>query len=200
MNDPYFIYSLDLIFLTLILISFITINFQLKSNDNIKNRKEIQSCLYNFLVFIFLLFFFITFLIFGNKYGIKKAFIIWCILNLITPIPETSLMIALPLNYFANINLVISHIFIVILSVIYIFLSYSKTYYNSFLLGKHFTNIIKNNKLLLIFSILSSFIGMIILQKELDYYYKNNNFDNFYLLITTYLLVIALFFKNLYKK
>ena len=82
--------------------------------------------------------------------------------------------------YFSNINLVISHIFIVILSVIYIFLSYSKTYYNSFLLGKHFTNIIKNNKLLLIFSILSSFIGMIILQKELDYYYKNKNFDNFY--------------------
>jgi len=200
MNDPYFIYSLDLIFLTLIVISFIAINFQLKSNDNIKNRKEIQSCLYNFLVFIFLLFFCITFLIFGNKYGIKKAFIIWCILNLITPIPETALMIALPLNYFANIDLVVSHIFIVILSVIYIFLSYTKTYYNSFLLGKHFTNIIKNNKTLLIFSILSSFIGIIILQKELDYYYKNKNFDNFYLLITTYLLVIALFFKNLYKK
>lgn len=200
MNDPYFIYSLDLIFLTLIVISFIAINFQLKSNDNIKNRKEIQSCLYNFLVFIFLLFFCITFLIFGNKYGIKKAFIIWCILNLITPIPETALMIALPLNYFANIDLVVSQIFIVILSVIYIFLSYTKTYYNSFLLGKYFTNIIKNNKTLLIFSILSSFIGMIILQKELDYYYKNKNFDNFYLLITTYLLVIALFFKNLYKK
>lgn len=200
MNDPYFIYSLDLIFLTLIVISFIAINFQLKSNDNIKNRKEIQSCLYNFLVFIFLLFFCITFLIFGNKYGIKKAFIIWYILNLITPIPETALMIALPLNYFANIDLVVSHIFIVILSVIYIFLSYTKTYYNSFLLGKHFTNIIKNNKTLLIFSILSSFIGIIILQKELDYYYKNKNFDNFYLLITTYLLVIALFFKNLYKK
>lgn len=200
MNDPYFIYSLDLIFLTLIVISFIAINFQLKSNDNIKNRKEIQSCLYNFLVFIFLLFFCITFLIFGNKYGIKKAFIIWCILNLITPIPETALMIALPLNYFANIDLVVSQIFIVILSVIYIYLSYTKTYYNSFLLGKYFTNIIKNNKTLLIFSILSSFIGMIILQKELDYYYKNKNFDNFYLLITTYLLVIALFFKNLYKK
>lgn len=200
MNDPYFIYSLDLIFLTLIVISFIAINFQLKSNDNIKNRKEIQSCLYNFLVFIFLLFFCITFLIFGNKYGIKKAFIIWCILNLITPIPETALMIALPLNYFANIDLVVSQIFIVILSVIYIYLSYTKTYYNSFLLGKYFINIIKNNKTLLIFSILSSFIGMIILQKELDYYYKNKNFDNFYLLITTYLLVIALFFKNLYKK
>tara|TARA_B100000424_G_C22878870_1_gene467873 strand:+ start:289 stop:891 length:603 start_codon:yes stop_codon:yes gene_type:complete len=200
MNDPYFIYFLDLVFLTLILISFITINFQLKNNDKIKNIKEIQSCLYNFLVCIFLLFFFITFLIFGSKYGIKKAFIIWCILNLITPIPETALMIALPLNYFANINLIISQIFIVIISIVYIFLSYSKTYYNSFLLGKHFTKIIKNNKLLLIFSILSSFIGMIILQKELDYYYKNEKFDNFYLLFTTYLLVIALFFKNLHKK
>jgi len=194
MNDPYFIYFLNLIFLILILISFITINFQLKNRDIIKNKKEIQYCLYNYLVFTFLLFFCITFLIFGNKYGIQKSFLIWCILNLITPIPETSLMLALPLNYLFNINLIISHIFIIILSGICIYLSYSRSYYNSFFFGNYFTKIINKNKLLLILSIISSFIGIIILQNELNYYYNNKNFDNFYLLLIGYLLLIVYYF------
>lgn len=200
MNDPYFIYFLDLVFLTIILISFIIINFQLKIQDKIKNKEEIQECLYNFLVFTFLTFFIITFLIFGNKYGVKKAFLIWCILNLITPIPETALMVALPLNYFANINLISSQIIIVLLSIICIFLSYSKKFYSSFLFGKYFIKIITSNKLLLLFSILSSFIGIFILQKEIDYYYNNKKFDNSYLLFSTYLLLIAMFLINLYKK
>ena len=197
MKDPYFIYFLDLVFLSIIILSFITINYQLDVQDKIKNKKQIQECLFDILVNIFLIFLFITFIIFTSKYGIKRAFLIWCILNLITPIPETGLMVSLPLKRFYDINLIFSQVFIVLFSIIAIYFSYNVSYFKTFTLGKLFSQLLKKNKILIFLSVICSLIGVVILQKEIDYYYSDKKFYNFHLLLATYLIAIVLYFYKL---
>ena len=194
MKDPYFIYFLDLIFLSIIIISFLTINYQLDIKTDLENKKEIKDCLYDFVVIIFFTFFIITFLIFGYKYGMYKSFLIWCILNIITPIPESGLMLSLPLKRIFNFDLITSQIYITIISIVSIYSSYSTKLYSSFYIGNYFINIFKKYKLLILLSIISSFIGLILLDKEIDYYYNDIKFDNFILLLSSYLIIISLYF------
>ncbi len=197
MKDPYFIYFLDLVFLSIIILSFITINYQLDVQDKIKNKKQIQECLFDILVNIFLIFLFITFIIFTSKYGIKRAFLIWCILNLITPIPETGLMVSLPLKRFYNIDLIFSQVCIVLFSIISLYFTYSVSYFKTFTLGKLFSQLFKKNKILIFLAVICSLIGVVILEKEINYYYSNKEFKNFHLLLMTYLIAIVLYFYKL---
>lgn len=193
MNDPHFIYLLDLVFLCIIIVSFIVINYQIHIQDKIKNKEQIKNSLFDMITCTFIAFFLITILIFGSKYGLKKAFIIWCILNIITPVPETGLMVSLPLNKYYDINLILSQIIITIVSVFTIFFTYSDKYYNSFELGKYFVKLLKNKRLLILLSIISTFIGLIIFQKELDFYYKQKEFTHLLPLLLSYTIIVILY-------
>jgi len=197
MNDPYFIYFLDLIFLSIIIISFIVINYQIHIQDKIKNKEQIKNSLFDIVTCIFIVFFFITILIFGSKYGFKKAFIIWCILNLITPVPESGLMISLPLHKYYDINLIVSQIIITSVSIFTIFFTYNQKYYNSFEFGKYFVKLLNNKRLLILLSIVSTFIGLIIFQKELDFYYKQKEFTHLLPLLLSYTIIVLLYL-NIY--
>jgi hypothetical protein len=193
MNDPHFIYLLDLVFLCIIIVSFIVINYQIHIQDKIKNKEQIKNSLFDMITCTFIAFFLITILIFGSKYGLKKAFIIWCILNIITPVPETGLMVSLPLNKYYDINLILSQIIITIVSVFTIFFTYNQKYYNSFELGKYFVKLLNNKRLLILLSIISTFIGLIIIQKELDFYYKQKEFTHLLPLLLSYTIIVILY-------
>lgn len=199
MKDPYFIYFLDLVFLLIIVLSFVVINYQIHINNDIKNKNQIKDSLFNILITIFAVFFVITFLLFGSKYGLKRAFIIWCILNIITPIPESGLMVSLPLNKFFDINLIVSQIYITLVSIIVIFITYNAKLYNSFHIGKYFNKLINKKRLLILLSIVSSFIGLIILQKEIDFYYKDIKMTNFAPLLVSYIVIVTIFARITYK-
>ena len=159
MKDPYFIYILDLLFLFIILIAFITINYQIKLNKYIKNKKEIKESLYNIICFVFFIFLIITFLIFTKKYNLFKALIIFNLLNIITPIPETSFMVLLPLKRLYDINIIYGQLILLLFSCIFIFINYKSSLFDSFYFGKLFNYLLKNNKILIVLSLISSIIG-----------------------------------------
>jgi len=199
MEDSHFIYFVDFVFLLIIIVSFIVINYQLHIKNDIKNKEEIKNSLFNILTTIFVMFFALTFLIFGSKYGLKRAFIIWCILNIITPIPESGLMISLPLNKLFDINLIVSQIYITLFSIMAIFITYNTNFYNTFHIGKYFNKLLKKKRLLILLSIVSSFIGLIILQKEIDFYYKNIEMTNFTPLLVSYIVIVTIFARITYN-
>ena len=201
MKDPYFIYILDLVFLFIISISFIVINYQIHINDDIKNKDEIKRSLYDIITFIFICFLIVTLFIFYKKYDLVKSILIYNLLNIITPIPETSLMILLPLKRYLNIDLVKSQIILILISCIIVFLNYNFKYFNTFYFGRIFNYLLKNRKSLILFSIISSIIGIFIFQKEIDFYYnkKKGNFENFEYLIICYIILVWLYFIYLYK-
>ena len=202
MKDPYFIYILDLVFLFILLISFIVINYQISIKKEIKNKEEIKNALYNIISTLFFVFLIITFIIFSSKYNIFKAFIIFNLLNVITPIPETSFMVLLPLKRVFDINMVYYQILLLLFSSIIVFLNYNVKFFNSFYFGRLFNYLLKNNKLLIVISLISSIIGTLLFQKEIDYYYKNIKSKNISILTICYFSIIIIYYSlfSIYTK
>ena len=108
-------------------------------------------------------------------------------------------MLSLPLNKVLDINLIVSQIYITLFSIMAIFITYNTNFYNTFHIGKYFNKLLKKKRLLILLSIVSSFIGLIILQKEIDFYYKNIEMTNFTPLLVSYIVIVTIFARITYN-
>lgn len=148
---------------------------------NKRNRSSIITVCIIFLIFLIFIIYYVS------KYGFKKGlwylFITWIFFTIATPMPQSGLMISIPLKILYGISMNKSQIIMSIFSLIVIFILYYKYPYllNFSMFGKIMNEIIKNNAYLIIFtSIIGSTTISGLFDNVIDFVNKKPiQFDNF---------------------
>ena len=189
---------------------FITNNYYINNDDNQYEIKEfedvvfkekIKLTIYNivFCLFIILLMFYSSF--YQIHTSLFVTFFTWIFCNIATPIPETGLLVSLPIKYFFNVDLTMSQIIISIFSLCVAFYYYieKKNILNTFSIGKIFTTIIYNKFYsILITSILASIFFTGFTDILFDFYYDNIlDKPYFFLYVSLFLINIVIYFHNI---
>ena len=121
MNDKIQLINIPVIFLILFLLtSFVLINYDYFTKDK-DLKDEIKFYMYEAIniIFICILIFYISY--HGYTKGIYETLFIWAFLAVCTPIPESGLLISLPLKKYFDVKMVYSQI---VVSIIALFLLY----------------------------------------------------------------------------
>tara|TARA_B100000424_G_C22660638_1_gene363491 strand:- start:160 stop:621 length:462 start_codon:yes stop_codon:yes gene_type:complete len=119
------------------------------------------------IIFICILIFYISY--HGYTKGIYETLFIWAFLAVCTPIPESGLLISLPLKKYFDVKMVYSQIVVSIIALFLLYLFYNKSFIKPLFLGKVFNDIIKNQRyLVFVISIISSIIGSELIDNMID--------------------------------
>ena len=187
-NIPIFI-----IFLFL-LTSFSLINYDFLTTNN-KKRDIMKFYMYEVIniIFIIILIFYTTY--HGYINGLYETLFTWAFLAICTPIPESGLLLSLPLKKYFNVRMVFSQIIISIISIVILILLYNTKCIQSLFIGKTFNNIITNGRyLIFVISIISSLIGTELIDNRIDKVLYNKTIDHFYLKMYAFTTLIILYF------
>lgn len=187
-NIPIFI-----IFLFL-LTSFSLINYDFLTTNN-KKRDIMKFYMYEVIniIFIIILIFYTTY--HGYINGLYETLFTWAFLAICTPIPESGLLLSLPLKKYFNVRMVFSQIIISIISIVILILLYNTKCIQSLFIGKTFNNIITNRRyLIFVISIISSLIGTELIDNSIDKVLYNKTIDHFYLKMYAFTTLIILYF------
>mgnify|MGYP001239976688 CR=1 FL=1 len=169
MNDKIQLINIPVIFLILFLLtSFVLINYDYFTKDK-DLKDEIKFYMYEAIniIFICILIFYISY--HGYTKGIYETLFIWAFLAVCTPIPESGLLISLPLKKYFDVKMVYSQIVVSIIALFLLYLFYNKSFIKPLFLGKVFNDIIKNQRyLVFVISIISSIIGSELIDNMID--------------------------------
>ena len=169
MNDKIQLINIPVIFLILFLLtSFVLINYYYFTKDK-DLKDEIKFYMYEAIniIFICILIFYISY--HGYTKGIYETLFIWAFLAVCTPIPESGLLISLPLKKYFDVKMVYSQIVVSIIALFLLYLFYNKSFIKPLFLGKVFNDIIKNQRyLVFVISIISSIIGSELIDNMID--------------------------------
>ena len=192
------IFTIIIIF---IIFSFIYIN--INGEDEDENKKDkINLILYDIITIFFLILLIILILFHGLKKGFYESLFIWAFFVVCTPIPESGLLITLPIKRYFNVNMYISQIFVTLISIfiVYLFYKNEKNILNNLTVGKYFNKIINNkNYLLIITSILSSIIGTNLIENKLDKILYKKEIKYFYENILILIILILVYIYSIYQ-
>ena len=123
------------------------------------------------LVFICILIFYISYN--GYTRGIYETLFIWAFLAVCTPVPESGLLISLPLKRYFDVKMMYSQVVVsvVALLILYVFYYYKQHLLKPLFLGRIFNEIMKNGRyLVFVISIISSIIGSDLIDNLIDRY------------------------------
>ena len=175
--------------------------YEIKEFEDIMFKEKIKLTMYNIIFCGFL----ITLMFYTFFYQIHTSlfvtFFTWIFCNIGTPIPETGLLVSLPIKYFFDIDLTMSQIIISIFSLCVAFYYYIEKKYilKTFSIGRIFNNII-DNKFYSIFitSILASIFFTGFTDIIIDFY-RNNMIDKqyFFLYLILFLIHIVVYFQKI---
>lgn len=169
MNDKIQLLNIPVIFLILfLLISFVLINYDYFTKDK-DLKDEIKFYMYEAIniIFICILIFYVSY--HGYTKGIYETLFIWAFLAVCTPIPESGLLISLPLKKYFDVKMVYSQIIVSITAIFLLCLFYNQSFIKPLFLGKIFNDIIKNQRyLVFMISIISSIIGSELIDNMID--------------------------------
>lgn len=197
MNDKIQLLNIPIIFLIcFLIISFILVNYDFLTNNKDK-KDEIKFYMYEAIniVFICILIFYISY--HGYTKGIYETLFIWAFLAVATPIPESGLLISLPLKKYFDVKMVYSQIVVSLLGLFLLYYFYNQSFIKPLFLGKVLNDIIKNQRyLVFVISIISSIIGSELIDNMIDKLLFYKPIENlvekssiFLILIITYFFV-----------
>lgn len=187
-NIPIFIISLFL------LTSFSLINYDFLTTNN-KKKDTIKFYMYEFIniIFIIILIFYTTY--HGYINGLYETLFTWAFLAICTPIPESGLLLSVPLKKYFNFRMVFSQTIVSIISIVILILLYNKHCIQSLFLGKRFNHILKHKRyLIFVISIISSLIGTELIDNCIDKVLYNKPIDHFYTKIYAFITLIIVYF------
>lgn len=169
MNDKIQLINIPIIFLIcFLIISFILVNYDFLTKNKDK-KDEIKFYMYEAIniIFICILIFYISY--HGYTKGIYETLFIWAFLAVATPIPESGLLISLPLKKYFGVKMVYSQIVVSLLGLFLLYYFYNQSFIKPLFLGKIFNDIIKNQRyLVFVISIISSIIGSELIDNIID--------------------------------
>lgn len=175
--------------------------YEIKEFEDIMFKEKIKLTMYNIVFCVFL----ITLMFYTFFYQIHTSlfvtFFTWIFCNIGTPIPETGLLVSLPIKYFFDIDLTMSQIIISIFSLCVAFYYYIEKKYilKTFSIGRIF-NTIMDNKFysIIITSILASIFFTGFTDIIIDFY-RNNMIDKqyFFLYLSLFLIHIVVYFQKI---
>ena len=158
------------IFLFFVLLSFLLLN-NASSEVALDEKKKIYLYLYDVItvVFICVLIFLIMFK--GYFYGLIDAIFIWAFFVIATPVPESGLLISLPLKRFFNIKMTYVQVFVSILAIFLTFYLYKchGSVVKATYIGRLFDEIVKSKYyIIIVLSIASSILGSELIDNYID--------------------------------
>ena len=187
-NIPIFIVSLFL------LTSFSLINYDFLTTNN-KKKDTIKFYMYEVIniIFIIILIFYTTY--HGYINGLYETLFTWAFLAICTPIPESGLLLSVPLKKYFNFRMVFSQTIVSIISIVILIMLYNKHCIQSLYLGKRFNHILKNKQyLIFVISIISSLIGTELIDNCIDKVLYNKPIGHFYTKIYAFITLIIVYF------
>lgn len=195
MNDKIQLINIPVIFLIcFLLISFILVNYDFfTKNKDIKD--EIKFYMYEIIniVFICILIFYVSY--HGYTKGIYETLFIWAFLAVCTPIPESGLLLSLPLKKYFDVKMVYSQIIITIIALFLLYFFYNESFIKPLFLGKILNDIIKNKRyLVFVISIISSIIGSELIDNIIDKILFNKSIENLVEKSSIFLVLIISYF------
>lgn len=161
-----------LLFLIFLVISFTMVNYDFFTKDKTL-KDEIKFYMYEVInvAFIFIFIFYASY--HGYTRGIYETLFIWAFLAVCTPVPESGLLISLPLKRYFEVKMMHSQVVISLvgLLILYLFYNYKQHLLKPLFLGRIFNDIMKNGRyLVFIISIVSSIIGSDLIDNIIDKY------------------------------
>lgn len=165
------------IFLFFILLSFLLLN-NASSEVEFDEKKKIYLYLYDVItvVFICVLIFLIMFK--GYFYGVIDAIFIWAFFVIATPVPESGLLISLPLKRFFNIKMTYVQVLVSIMAIILTFYLYKchGSVVKATYIGRLFDEIVKSKYyIIIVLSIASSILGSELIDNYIDMVVGDSN-------------------------
>lgn len=165
------------IFLFFILLSFLLLN-NASSEVEFDEKKKIYLYLYDVItvVFICVLIFLIMFK--GYFYGVIDAIFIWAFFVIATPVPESGLLISLPLKRFFNIKMTYVQILVSIMAIFLTFYLYKchGSVVKATYIGRLFDEIVKSKYyIIIVLSIASSILGSELIDNYIDMVVGDSN-------------------------
>lgn len=159
------------IFLVFVILSFLLLNTNESKEESREEKKKIYLQIYDGVTMLFICL--LIFYVFMKGYfcGVIDAIFIWAFFVIATPVPESGLLISLPLKRFFNFKM--SHVQIVV-SLLALFLTFYLYYkHNSIIkatyIGRVFDEIVKNRQYsILLLSIVSSILGSELIDNYID--------------------------------
>lgn len=165
------------IFLFFVLLSFLLLN-NASSEVEFDEKKKIYLYLYDVItvVFICVLIFLIMFK--GYFYGVIDAIFIWAFFVIATPVPESGLLISLPLKRFFNIKMTYVQVLVSILAIFLTFYLYKchGSVVKATYIGRLFDEIVKSKYyIIIVLSIASSVLGSELIDNYIDMVIGDSN-------------------------
>lgn len=165
------------IFLFFVLLSFLLLN-NASSEVEFDEKKKIYLYLYDVItvVFICVLIFLIMFK--GYFYGVIDAIFIWAFFVIATPVPESGLLISLPLKRFFNIKMTYVQVLVSILAIFLTFYLYKchGSVVKATYIGRLFDEIVKSKYyIIIVLSIASSILGSELIDNYIDMVIGDSN-------------------------
>jgi cation transport ATPase len=171
-----FVNALVTLFLAFVITSFLLLNTMKTKEDTYSNEKrqkkqEMYLYLYDFITLMFLMLLAFLIAIKGYFHGIIEATFIWVFFVIATPIPESGLLVSLPLKRFFGLNMAHTQIAVSIAALItalYLYYNF-KTDIGGIYIGRVFDYFMKNRHYsIIIVSIVCSILGSELIDNYID--------------------------------
>lgn len=165
------------IFLFFILLSFLLLN-NASSEVEFDEKKKIYLYLYDVITVVFICVLIFLILFKGYFYGVIDAIFIWAFFVIATPVPESGLLISLPLKRFFNIKMTYVQILVSIMAIFLTFYLYKchGSVVKATYIGRLFDEIVKSKYyIIIVLSIASSILGSELIDNYIDMVVGDSN-------------------------
>jgi hypothetical protein len=165
------------IFLFFILLSFLLLN-NASSEVEFDEKKKIYLYLYDVITVVFICVLIFLILFKGYFYGLIDAIFIWAFFVIATPVPESGLLISLPLKRFFNIKMTYVQVLVSILAIFLTFYLYKchGSVVKATYIGRLFDEIVKSKYyIIIVLSIASSVLGSELIDNYIDVVIGDSN-------------------------
>ena len=165
------------IFLFFILLSFLLLN-NASSEVEFDEKKKIYLYLYDVITVVFICVLIFLILFKGYFYGVIDAIFIWASFVIATPVPESGLLISLPLKRFFNIKMTYVQILVSIMAIFLTFYLYKchGSVVKATYIGRLFDEIVKSKYyIIIVLSIASSILGSELIDNYIDMVVGDSN-------------------------
>jgi hypothetical protein len=182
----------------LIILSFLILNITNNKTDD-KNKQYLV--IYDFVVILFIVLLVLLVSYNGYNKGLIESLFIWAFFVVATPIPETGLLVTLPLKRFFNLSMPIVQTItsIFALGICFFYYKYEKSIIILDRVGGLFDKLYKSNSILIfVLSIASSIYATNLLENIIDNYVDDKKIINLNNKLITLGLFIFLYFRYLY--
>jgi hypothetical protein len=184
------------IFLFFVLLSFLLLN-NASSEVALDEKKKIYLYLYDVITVVFICILIFLILFKGYFYGVIDAIFIWAFFVIATPVPESGLLISLPLKRFFNLKMSYVQVFVSLLAIFLTFYLYKchGSVVKATYIGRLFDEIVKSKYyIIIVLSIVSSILGSELIDNYIDMVVgESNKIENLQVKLIIMVLLLMTF-------